>query len=88
MAPARRWNLADFDLVLNHPTLSVPELALRLPRRRPREIEALRASIHATHGPYEPDATVGLRMNYTDAMSRHVSKRRGTLTCALCGARF
>jgi hypothetical protein len=49
MAPARRWNLADFGLVLDAPDTPSGDLAARLPRRRVAEIDGLRAAVHAQH---------------------------------------
>jgi hypothetical protein len=83
MAAARRWNLADFDVVLDGGASSLDDLAAALPRRRAAEIARLRAMIHASHGP--PDHVLALP---TDAMARHFGRRRGTLVCAVCGVRF
>jgi hypothetical protein len=85
MAPARRWNLADFALVLDSPRTPTADLRARLPRRRPAEIEALRAAIHAHHlGQHLFPA----RVEITEPMSRCLSRRRGTMSCGLCGATF
>jgi hypothetical protein len=86
MAPARRWNLADFALVLDAPDTPTADLAVRLPRRRPAEIDGLRAAIHTNHS---GQPLVGpVRAEFTEPMSRYLSRRRGTLTCGLCGAAF
>jgi hypothetical protein len=86
MAPARRWNLADFALVLDAPDSPTADLAARLPRRRPAEIDDLRAAVHAQH--VAQRLTVPLRTEFTEPMSRYLSRRRGTLTCAVCGVGF
>jgi hypothetical protein len=86
MAPSRRWNLADFGLVLDAPNTPAPDLAARLPRRRPSEIEQIRAAVHAYHLPWPEQREV--RSLVTEPMSRYLSRRRGSLTCAVCGNRF
>ncbi len=86
MAPARRWNLADFAAVLDAPTLPTADLAPRLPRRQRAEIDVLRAAVHAQHAP--PAEWPPLRVELTEPMCRYLSQRRGSLVCAVCGAAF
>jgi hypothetical protein len=88
MSPARRWNLADVATVLDAPAASTAALRQALPRRRPSEIEALRASLHAYHQPpgSPPPATPYAVL--TEPICRLLSQRRGSLVCPLCGATF
>jgi hypothetical protein len=86
MSPHRRWNLADFDVVLDHPALPPTAFRQLLPRRRPSEIQALRAAVHVQHSG-SPDALPAARqVVLTDPLCAHLTRRRGTLICAWCGA--
>ena len=88
MSPSRRWNLADVATVLDAPAAPAAALRQALPRRRPSEIEALRASFHAYHQPWGSEPAATRYAVLTEPMSRLLSQRRGSLVCSLCGAEF
>ena len=81
--PDRRWNLADFNVVLTAPTVSAEELTRILPRRRAAEIGRLRAAIHAWHTPPFNEGPT-----QSDAIARHLSRNRRPYVCAVCGSQF
>ena len=75
--------------VLDAPGAPTAALRQALPRRRPSEIEALRASLHAYHQPRDSDRAATTRYAVlTEPISRLLSQRRGSLVCPLCGATF
>jgi hypothetical protein len=77
LVPDRRWNRADFELVIRSHKLSDTELAKLLPTRRPAEIRRLRQILHVYHSSERvlvPD----------DSMAAHLAQCQGELVCAKC----
>jgi hypothetical protein len=79
--PDRRWNRADFELVIRSHKLSDDALADLLPKRRRSEVQRLREVLHEYHlsGRYiVPD----------ESMAVHLAGAQGELICAACGVKF
>jgi hypothetical protein len=74
--------------VLDAPDAPTAALRQALPRRRPSEIEALRASLHAYHQPPGSDLPAMRCTVLTEPICRLLSQRRGSLVCSLCGETF
>ncbi len=79
--PDRRWNRADFELVIRSHSLSDEALAGLLPKRRKSEVHRLRKVLHEYHISERclvPD----------DSMAVHLAGAEGQLVCASCGERY
>jgi hypothetical protein len=79
--PDRRWNRADFDLVIRSHDLTEDALAQVLPKRRRSEIQRLRQILHEYH-------FSGRALVPDDAKAVHLLGLEGKLVCALCGERY
>ena|SRR5438128_613212 len=77
----RRWNRADFELVIRSHELTDAALAQLLPKRRMAEIRRLRQTLHEYH-------VSGRRLVPDDSMSVHLLRLQGELVCASCGQQY
>ena len=75
------WTDEEFDTLLSGGEWTAEDLAAWLPRRSAGAIEAVRAFVHAAH---LKGSIVGL----SRMMQNRLAARKGTLTCAVCRARF
>ncbi len=79
--PDRRWNRADFELVIRSHGLTDEALTKLLPKRRRREIERLRLVLHEFHAS-------GRRLVPDESMAKHLAGAEGELVCAACGQKY
>lgn len=77
----RRWNRADFDLVIRSHSLSEEALEVLLPKRRKSEIRRLREVLHEFH-------LSGRALVPDDSMAAHLARLEGELVCASCGKQY
>lgn len=80
-ARAPDWTREEFDILLSGGEWTDEDLARWLPRRTDGAIRAVRAFVHAAHS---DGSIVGL----SRMMQDRLVTRQGTLTCAVCRARF
>jgi hypothetical protein len=78
---ASNWTAEEFDILLSGAEATAEDLAAWLPRRTAGAIEAVRAFVHAAH-------LSGNAVGLSQIMQDRLSARQGTLTCAVCKARF
>lgn len=79
--PDRRWNRADFELVIRSHQLTDDALAELLPKRRRSEVQRLRKVLHEFH-------VSGRYIVPDDSMAIHLARLEGELICASCGERY
>jgi hypothetical protein len=79
--PDRRWNRADFEIVIRSHDVAEGDLARRLPKRRKSEIRRLREILHEYH-------LSGRYLVPDESMSAHLAAAKDQLVCAVCGAHY
>jgi hypothetical protein len=79
--PDRRWNRADFELVIRSHSLSDEAVAGLLPKRRRSEVQRLRKVLHEYH-------ISGRYLVPDDSMAAHLAGAEGQLVCGSCGERY
>jgi hypothetical protein len=75
------WTIEEFDILLSGAEWTDEGLVEWLPRRTDGAIGAVRAFVHAAHSD-------GSRTGLSRMMQDRLAARKGTLTCAVCNARF
>jgi hypothetical protein len=80
-ARAPDWTTEEFDILLSGGEWTAEDLVKWLPRRTDGAIQAVRGFVHAAH-------LSGSRTGLSRMMQDRLVARQGTLTCAICQARF
>ena len=75
------WTAEEFDTLLSGAEWTAEDLATWLPKCTAGSIDSVRAFVHAAH---LKGSIVGL----SRMMQNRLEARKGTLTCAVCRARF